>query len=414
MSDNTPCTGFLLLVVMTLAAAFTLPACDNEEDAADADAEVADTREDADDDAATDSNDGGDDADPFVLDTDYREAGPYAAGVTHFTTSYPSDGELLRHLNVEVWYPAAASGDGETLSDFVADDDRAAFDAQLSDAITECINADTGATRDAEPLSGSRPALVFSHCSGCTRFSSVSLMEHLASWGYVVASADHDGNTLFDETGEGLGGLTVEMLRLRITDVQHVFSQLRAVDGDLPADVAAVVDREGDGGILGHSFGSVTTGAVAARTEGVGAAAGIMAPLDFLGEAAMPDINVPLLLVLAEEDNSITSLGNQLIDSNFQQAQVPVWQLNLADAGHFSISDLCGYSDIFSACCGEDARQTNGATFTYRPRADVTRDIAGWITALFESQLRGEADADTFLRQPDSEFERIRRRNIGE
>ena len=42
------------------------------------------------------------------------------------------------------------------------------------------------------------PLLIFSHGAGGTRQQSAKLIEHLSSWGFVVASPDHAGNSMND------------------------------------------------------------------------------------------------------------------------------------------------------------------------------------------------------------------------
>ena len=123
-------------------------------------------------------------------------------------------------------------------------------------------------------------------------------------------------------------------------------------------------------GVYGHSFGAVTAGKAALSDPRIRAVAGLAAPLanPLFPGVEMKDISVPVLLVLAEEDNSILEFGNDFIRQGFEAANTPAWLVSIADAGHWSISDVCGLTSAFSAGCGEGIRHSKGnegQSFTY-------------------------------------------------
>ena len=104
-----------------------------------------------------------------------------------------------------------------------------------------------------------------------------------------------------------------------------------------------------------------------------------------------------MLYLLMEEDNSISAVGNTLMRNNAMAMPGGSWLVELADAGHWSPSDLCGIVDDFMPCCGDDLRQTDGTEFTYLD-ADTGRSIsAAYVTAFFAAQLGGDADALSYL-----------------
>jgi hypothetical protein len=106
------------------------------------------------------------------------------------------------------------------------------------------------------------------------------------------------------------------------------------------------------------------------------------------------DLDVPLLFLVAAEDNSIGELGNDFIRQNYEDANPPAWKVEVADAGHWSFTNICGLVEGFSAgCTDEDVRQTTGEPFTYLD-IDVARGIAQAYTAgFFAATLLDDAAA---------------------
>lgn len=335
--------------------------------------------------------------------SDPAAPGPFPPASTTITLTDPA---RARTLTVEVWYPAVASARaaadaGEPVESFFADGaERARYAALLAGSPDPGPSRRTHAARDAAPAeSGERlPLLVFSHCHTCTRFSSFSIAERLASHGFVVAAPDHAGNTLFDSTL----GLDVATLNTRADDVRFVATALLAgSDGAerLPAALLGALDPERLG-VFGHSFGGVTTGLVLQDDARFRAGAAIAAPFEnpLLPGVAMSAIAEPVLFVVAREDNSITEIGNQFIRANFADAPAPVWKVEVTDAGHWSFSDLCHLGTMFTPGCGDGVRQTiPGEPFTYLPIGDGIAIGEAYVTAFFLAELRGDARALEYI-----------------
>ncbi len=282
-----------------------------------------------------------------------------------------------RPLTVEVWYPTeAAPGRTAAPDAFLSGAQQADYADWLAAADPDCPTATTSAVADAaQAPGGSWPAVVFSHCHTCTRFSSFTIAQRLASHGIVVVAPDHRGNTLFDAEPLGLSAETLELRR-----VDGIRSLDALLDGAL-----GIVDIDADAiGAIGHSFGSVTVGVIAQSDGRVAAAMGIAAPMEkpLLPGVEIAALSVPLMFVVAVEDNSITEAGNVLIRSNFEAAIAGAHKAEVADAGHWSFSDLCGLIPAFSPGCGPDDRQTDGEPFEYLPAAEG-RDVAATLAAAF-------------------------------
>lgn len=314
-------------------------------------------------------------ADPVAV-VDPFAAGPWSAGAR--TVVLP---DVDRSLTVEVWYPTETPAVDEPVAAWVATAERrATYEALLVAAPEGCPTQTLAVARDAEPAAGEWPLVVLSHCHGCARFSFASVAAHLATHGVVVVAPDHAGNTLFDDL-EGVGlPLSVDTLALRVSDLgaalDAALSGALGVDVDADAVLAA-----------GHSFGAVTAAKLAqdrAGTPGAPiAAAMIGAPAEnpLLPGVDVAALTVDQLYVLLEEDNSILSIGNTLIERNAEEAGARGTLVRVADAGHWSPSDLVGITDAFAPGCGEGLRMTDGAPFTYLAPEEGRRRVAGELVA---------------------------------
>jgi predicted dienelactone hydrolase len=247
---------------------------------------------------------------------------------------------------------------------------------------------------DAAVAPGSFPLVLYSHCHNCTRLSNATTAARLASHGFVVLAVDHAENTLWDHLAGNDVSLDSVFLEVRAADVRFVLDRVAA--GETP--VAAAVDLERVG-VFGHSFGAVTAGRVAQLDDRIGAAAALCAPMEnpLIQGVTLAELREPLLFLVAQEDNSITELGNLLMRNNFRDAPGPAWKLEVADAGHWSVSDLDGLVDIFAPGCGDGVRQTDGEAFVYLDPETGRAIAAAYVTAFFRATLDGDAGAREYL-----------------
>ncbi len=335
----------------------------------------------------------GTDDDP-TLDPRYEEPGPHQVGNATFTATDAARG---RTLTIEVWYPrASAEPASEPVTQFVVDpDDRAIYEQLLADAPAGCPSTDTASARDATPAAdGPLPLLAFSHCHNCTRFSSFAIAERLASHGFVVAAPDHADNTLFDDLAGTGAELDAEFLAVRAADISFVLDVMLAGDHglDLTLDPARV-------GVYGHSFGAVTTGLVIQDDPRPVAGFAIASPMEnpLLQGVEVDDLVDPIGFLVAVEDNSITEIGNVFIRRNFDEAPVPAFKAEVADAGHWSFSDMCAVHPQFAACCGAAERQTDGTSFNYLPVDNGIAVAQAYVTAFFSQHLLDDENAARYL-----------------
>jgi len=344
-------------------------------------------------------------------DPDYGQAGPHPVGHARIEID---DASGTRVLPVEIWYPAdateaAAADAGVPLEEFEPrGPERELLAGLVAEAPADCTRSQTRSAAAAVPAEAAAPypLVVFSHCHECVRFSSFSIAERLASHGFAVAAVDHVDNTLYDaQAGTGVA-LSSEFLAVRATDVARVLDVLLDPGApEVPAELAGRFDPARVGA-MGHSFGAVTTGRVLQDDDRVRAGVVIAAPVQspLLQGVALADIDEPMLMMLAQEDNSILELGNNILRSNFMDANPPVWLVEFADAGHWSFSDMCGLVPAFDPGCGDGVRQTApGTPFTYLDNELARGTAASYAARFFAARLRDEAAADAALDVADPE-----------
>jgi len=329
--------------------------------------------------------------------TDWSAPGPHAAGTV--SRAITVDG---RDVPVQVWYPAAGAAAVTDLHLLVADEtDRATLAGLLAAAPPGCPATRNAAALDAPPADVAlAPLVALSHCHTCLGVSNGTVAAHLASHGFVVVAPDHVGNTLFDlQAGDG-GTLSEGTLALRAADIQGALDA--ALDGAfLPAGLTVDPDAIGVGG---HSFGSVTAARVLDTDPRVRSALAIAAPIDnpLLQGADAASIDKPVLMVLLEEDNSIGAIGNTVIEANHAELGGPGWLVRVPDAGHWTVSDLCGVVDGFLPGCGEGVRQTDGTPLTYPSPDDGRATAAALAAAFFSHTLRDVDAAGAWLAAPQT------------
>jgi dienelactone hydrolase len=292
---------------------------------------------------------------------------------------------------VQIWYPTVSAPAEIAIEMLEIDPLRPRYQALLAAVTTECPTRRIEVALDGEPAAGPFPLVLASHCHSCTRLSNATSAIRLASHGFIVISVDHAGDTLWDSLDGNEGGLTTEALAGRVADLQRILD----TETGFPFDA---VDRTRVG-VFGHSFGAVTAGRLAQVDDRVHAAAALAAPMEnpFIPGVLAAEVAEPVLFLVAQEDNSITEFGNMFIRQNFAKAPAAAWKLEVADAGHWSVSDLTGLVAGFAPGCGAGKRQTDGEDFTYLDPVTGRAITAAYLTAFFRATLDDDPGARAYL-----------------
>ena len=321
----------LLLPCLTVAACEESPdPFGSPDDSTDPDGDDGDTNGDAADDDDTDdgSDSTGDDGtdepptgtgcDGTVLlesPVDFAERGPWPVGARTVT---------LDGLTVEVWYPAelgSESGVGNKVYDVrlalpVADQ------AKIPDEDNPWQECECYPDLPIDAAHGPYPLVVFVHGTAAFRTQSLEQMQHWASRGFVVMSADHPGLWLADmltfNTGvQDLAGDIDTML----TAAENPSGELEFLAGRLRTDLV---------GMAGHSAGG---GAIRGR----GGDADVLMPLASGGADAGAALQS--VLVMGAQDDGVAAYTGQV--SGYESSPAPKRFVGIAQAGHLVFSDLC-------------------------------------------------------------------------
>jgi dienelactone hydrolase len=211
-----------------------------------------------------------------------------------------------RRVPVQLWYPAAAA-DGCIAPPYM--------DAVTARAVADELPADFAervrfdACRDAPVAPGGEryPVVLYSHGLGATRFGSTSLLEELASRGFVVAAIHHTYGSRMTVLADGTAAAWDESQwssppqidahhQVWVEDARDVLTFLAELDARKGFPLAGRLDLERVG-YVGHSFGGATAVATALLDKRIRA----VVDLDGRMFPSVPKpirLDVPLLVLL--------------------------------------------------------------------------------------------------------------------
>ncbi len=319
--------------------------------------------------------------------------GPWVAGTAeHAITSREGVG-----LDLQIWYPADSFGDEPYRYDDVFEG------AAASWSTADCSTV--------------RPVVVFSHGNGGIPAQTYTVMERLASHGWVVAAPGHTFNTTYDLDSDRW----LEVALRRPWDVADAFDAIADPGSGLAgAALDGCVDEAAGYAVMGHSFGGFTSYATAGALYDVGTlglvcdaepqnACDTVAAWADAGDAtadrsddrvwaAVPwapawwesfgehlgAIDVPVLVIGADRD-AATTWEEDVRPSFDALTATPRYLAQIEDAGHFSFTDACAFLDFDDGC-----------TDDFRPPEEVI-GLTATMSLAFLRHVRGDDRAADWL-----------------
>jgi predicted dienelactone hydrolase len=304
-----------------------------------------------------------------------RPTGPHPIGTQTRAFTDPARGEEAsddpddrRAFVMQLWYPADPCGVGDAAPYLLpAEGDARRAGTPIEDGFEAKVV--THARIDV-PIAGEgapHPVLLFSHGFGMLRGDYASLLEDLASHGFVVAALSHtfdsaltvfpDGREVpFDsavpvpapdappEEIEAFMEAMDQHIAVWVDDARFVLEELTAFAQDDPEGLLTGrldLDRVG---ILGHSYGGATAAEACAIDDrfdaGLDLDGTLFGPMNGSGGRSLVQ---PFLVMLAEGH-----LGNDpSIDETYAALQGPGYLAEVAGAAHLTFSDLPVVIDHF-------------------------------------------------------------------
>lgn len=243
------------------------------------------------------------------------------------------------------------------------------------------------------------PVILFSHGLGGSRDNNAYLGNHWAKRGYVVVFVQHPGSdeSVWKDTppSERMAALkeaaSAKNLILRATDIPVVIDTLTTWNSAEGNPLKGRLDLKHIG-MSGHSFGAVTTQAVAGQSIGGGNAAftepRVSAAVMFspsppkLGDAAVAfaSIKIPCLLMTGTLDTS--PISNAAAEDRLKVfphlTRAPAWQVVFDKATHMSFGD-------------RDLKRNSENENRYHPA------ILALTTAFWDAELKSDTSACAWL-----------------
>ena len=333
--------------------------------------------------------------------------GPFKVGVRTMTftdvTRINPRTNAPRKLVTEIWYPAEDNG-GEKEEYELIDALPPEFAAEYGLSVLGSLPTEAVRDADFQSARAPYPLVVFSHGNGGVRMQSTFLTVALASHGYVVASPDHEDNTLADLLEGGVDQIADPFLKSYIErpqDMKVLIDRLTTLDVEDPLhgkiDFAKI-------GIAGHSLGAVTslrTASIDPRIKAVVAEA----PAGYLVTAidlprTFDSLRIPIQVQGGLQDKILP--GDVHAQTLWDHLARPRYELILKTAGHFTFSDLCvidrGALEIL-ATQGLDARSAlnDGCGPTDLDAATAGRVLRLYGIGMFNAYLRSSPDSLEYL-----------------
>jgi len=320
-----------------------------------------------------------------------------------------------RELMISVFYPAVHTGGRPFTTQFPA-----GAAATIGTAAEQNFNLPAGlvnwaATRthsvqDAETAPGRFPVVLYSPGAGDVRDSNVTLVENLASRGYIVVTIDHTGEAPATEFPDGhivgnsevgaefaqayKDGTTLafftKLMTARQADIELVLDRLPSLPGRLTRGMD--LNRIG---MFGHSAGGFTAANVMYTDPRIKAGADMDGTLEYtvvpdgtnLSQVALHGLRQPFLLIGSSSATDGSDIHREPSWASFWQHQSG-WKADITmnDSEHHTLTD---YEALLPQLAGKVSAATlNGDLGLVDPHKAVAADRA-LVDSFFDRFLKG-------------------------
>ena len=304
----------------------------------------------------------------------------------------------IGRLDVEVLYPAEP-GSEAGLSPLEVDIRYALPESErekVTDDVRPHQTCDCYSDLPLDEAHGPYPLVLFVHGTASWRTQSLSLMEHWASRGFVVASADHPGLWLSDILGS-VCGLPTSGSQDLLGDLQTVLAGFN--DGDEVLDFVADWTDLDQVAVIGHSAG-------ANAATGAAELPGVQVVVSMAGSGSPADeTGLESALFLGGMADSVVSFSQT--QSAFDQTSASRKLVGVAEGGHLIFSDICELTngdgqDLVEIATEAGVCGTQFASFLFDcaastiPVEDASAIVKAATTWELETHLHCDSSQDAF------------------
>jgi dienelactone hydrolase len=311
--------------------------------------------------------------------------------------------QKVRQLMIQIWYPAHTV-DGYPRAPYLPPLTAGPYEKILGLPSLNWPITAAHLGAPVQPRAGGWPVLLYSHDLGGERFETTSLVEDLASHGYVVVTIDHvhdadvvvlpngqvDTCAVPPPTQDTPTPQSTKEIESRVADVRFVLDQLTVINRGgnpdqahqpLPHGLRGALDLRRTG-MFGHSDGGSTT-AHAMHTD-----ARIAAGINLDGTLWTPQ-------AVAGSDRPLLLFGRQDLDSYEAVTWAEFWTkqrgpklwLNLKDSTHHTFTDFAPLVPQVAPIIGQSSSWIIAEIGTINGQRAVAIERA-YIRAWFDAFLR--------------------------
>jgi len=291
---------------------------------------------------------------------------------------------------VQLWYPAAATH-GFLPASYMPAKTAAYVEHPAGLPAGTISRIVVHAAQGAPAAPGAHPVLLYSPGSGDMRSASTTLVENMASEGYVVVAIDHthEANVVEFPGGQLVRGTFADTgpasntraLTVRVADTRFVLDQLAALDRRGRSAGKLDLSRIG---MFGHSIGGATAAAAMLADPRIRAGADMDGSL--YGPVAHRGLTRPFMLITS----SLPRLDFRYDPSMrpfYAHLRGPRAGLELAGSAHLTFTDVA----VFKPQLPQSAAARIGQTGSIDPVA-AEQTVTRYLAAFFDHYLSGQPE----------------------